>query len=135
MAATKEIDANIRLITDNITEASSKAADVEDVLGTNREALAETIRSFDRIASIVSLLKDESDRINEKIDEMKVYKQEVMGVMDTILAASQEITASSEEVTASIDQQADSISALEGFSDRLEEDAVKLKEAMTIFRI
>jgi methyl-accepting chemotaxis protein len=113
IVATKEIDGNIILMMESMSDASVRAADIEGILRSNKNALSETINSFSRILSISGSLKNETEGINDQVEEMRICKHEVMSVMDRILAASQEITASAEEVTASVDQQSDFITALE----------------------
>lgn len=127
---------NIIITIQKMTSKTSALADrAKHMLGTQGESLNNTVDLFGDVDSHMSELME---KINHIMDNMKVImtsKDEILDLIRNIAAVSQETVAASEDVESTVGKQISSVETLELQSKDLEEQANKLKHAISRFMI
>jgi methyl-accepting chemotaxis protein len=116
-----------------VTVVSAKKA--ENIVGSQMEALAKTISTFNNINEHVGNLVNNLNNISEGVKGIEAAKDETLDAIRNISAVSQQTATSSEEVSATATNQISSVEYLSQSAAELAEDSKKLEEAIQMFQI
>lgn len=135
----KESGGKIRSIVENIGETTSKttqsARKTEDMINSQAQALAETVKVFDMIRTCVSSLVDGIREVTEKLDQAIQEGDIVQNAIQNISAVSEQVAASSGEVSETLAEQVSTIGLLLKEAEILREDAEELGSSIDKFKI
>ncbi|QGU94091.1 HAMP domain-containing protein [Clostridium bovifaecis] len=132
--ATQEIGNIINEIQSKSKESVKAMDNSKIMLEEQLEAVNETEGTFIRISKAITELIEQLERIKQDNGEMMIRKDEIVGVIENIAAASEETSASIEEVSASAEEQLSSIEDMETRAKGLEVLARELQESINKFK-
>ncbi len=135
MSAANQIQSTVKDIDLKNKETVNTAGKAESIVASQTEALYKTVSVFEDISSHVNNLANNLNDILKRLKAIETAKDDTLSAIQNISAVSQQTAASSEEVNATATNQIDSVERLRGAAIILEEDARKLKNAISIFRI
>lgn len=135
MSAANQIQSTVKDIDIKNKETVNTAGKAENIVASQTEALYKTVSVFEDISSHVNKLATNLNDILKRLKEIETAKDDTLSAIQNISAVSQQTAASSEEVNSTAIHQIDSVERLRGAAIILEEDARKLKDAISIFLI
>jgi methyl-accepting chemotaxis protein len=81
------------------------------------------------------MLVEKVEAIKLSTDEMNQHKDQVLTAIQNISAVSQQTAAAAQQVTASSDQQMGEMKAFLMKAEQLENEALRLKDAIKVFKV
>jgi len=133
--AAKHIRDTVKVIERLNQETVSTAEKAEGIVASQIEALAKTVSVFNNISGHINDLADNLNDILARLKAIETAKDDTLNAIQNISAVIQESSASTEEVNATAQNQIDSVERLRQAAMTLEEDARKLEDAISIFKI
>ncbi len=135
MKAANQIQNTVKDIDVQNKEAVATAEKAEGIVASQTEALYKTVSVFEDISSHVNKLAAHLNDILIRLQAIESAKDDTLHAIQSISAVSQQTAASSEEVNATALNQIESVQHLRESALVLEEDARKLKDAISLFMI
>jgi methyl-accepting chemotaxis protein len=133
--AVKQIQNIVKEIKVKTKDTVDTAKQAESIVESQSEALDKTVKVFDSINDHVNNLANNLNHIASGIQKIEEAKAGTMDAIQSISAVSEQTAAASEEVSATAVSQVDSVERLRTAASELEEDAKKLEESITQFKI
>jgi methyl-accepting chemotaxis protein len=133
--AAKQIQNTVKGIVVQNMETVATAERAENIVASQTESLARTIRVFDNINKHVNELVNNFGDILDRLKTIESVKEETLGAIQNISAVTEQSAASSEEVSATAQNQIDAVEQLQKAAILLEGDASKLEDAIKLFKI
>lgn len=133
--AVKQIQNIVSEIKVKTKDTVDTAKQAESIVESQSEALDKTVKVFDSINDHVNNLANNLNHIASGIQKIEEAKAGTMDAIQSISAVSEQTAAASEEVSATAVSQVDSVERLRTAASELEEDAKKLEESITLFKI
>lgn len=131
----KRIEKIIKAIQQKTQTTVTSAKNAEQLLGTQTEALNNTVQVFQDVDSHMVDLLDKIDHITQNMQTITVSKDEVLDSIKNIAAVTQQTLASSEVVGTNINTQITSVETLNVQAEEMREKAKELEEAIDKFTI
>jgi methyl-accepting chemotaxis protein len=128
----REIVGKIQSKTHTTVDSARKA---EDMLGSQLDALNNTIQVFNNVNQYVEKLLTSLGSVWKNAEEMRDSKGEILEAIESISSISEQTAASSEEVTATIINQVEAVSHLAKDAEELATNTKKLEEAIRRFKV
>lgn len=133
--AAKHIRDTVKVIERLNQETVTTAEKAESIVASQVEALTKTVSVFNNISDHINDLVSNLNDILERLKNIETAKDDTLNAIQNISAVIQESSASTEEVNATAQNQIDSVERLRQAAIVLEQDARKLEDAISIFRI
>ena len=133
--AAKQIQNTVKAIAVQNKETVETAERAEDIVASQTDALARTIRVFDNINKHVNELANNFTDILGRLQTIESVKDDTLSAIQNISAVTQQSAASSEEVSAMAQNQIDAVEQMQSAAILLEGDAMRLEDAIKIFKI
>jgi len=133
--AAKHIKDTVKVIEKLNQETVSTAEKAESIVASQVEALTKTVNVFNNISSHVNDLVSNLNDILARLKNIETAKDDTLNAIQNISAVIEETSASTQEVNASAQNQIGSVERLRQAAMVLQEDARKLEDAISIFRI
>lgn len=134
-SSARDIASLVNEIQSSINVTAKKADSAEIIINEQNKALEKVSGSFNRISESMDLLMEKVQAIRSSAVEMDEYKNQVLNAIQNISAVSQETAATTEEVTASAMQQMETLKAFHEQARLLEKEAMRLKDAISVFTV
>jgi len=128
----KKIVTDIQLRTIDTVITARQAGEIID---SQTEALRKTVNAFENINDHVKELAENLLDISNGIKNIEAAKEIALDSIQSISAVSEETAAAAEEVNATVLHQIDSVERLRKAAYELDQEAKKLEEAISIFKI
>jgi len=112
-----------------------KAESTDVIISEQNQALEKAIHSFNAISESMAMLVEKVEAIKLSTDEMNQHKDQVLTAIQNISAVSQQTAAAAQQVTASSDQQMGEMKAFLMKAEQLENEALRLKDAIKVFKV
>ena len=135
MSAANQIQNTVKDIDTQNNETVTTAEKAESIVASQTEALYKTVDVFENISCHVNNLATNLNDILKRLKAIETAKDDTLSAIQNISAVSQQTAASSDEVNATAINQIESVEHLRESAIVLEEDARKLKDAISIFLI
>ncbi len=135
MNAANQIKKTVADIALKNRETVATAEKAEEIVESQTGALNKTIDVFNNISNHVNDLAKNFKDILLRINNIETVKEETLNSIQNISAVTQQTAASSEEMNATALIQTESVERLRESAIVLEKDAIKLEEAIKIFKI
>lgn len=133
--AVKSIEKIIKNIQQKTQTTAASANRAEQMLGSQTEALNNTVKVFQDVDRHMVELLDKINHITKNMETITVSKDEVLDSIKNIAAVTQQTLASSEVVDANVGNQITSIETLNRQAEDMKERAKELEEAIAKFTI
>lgn len=133
--ATQEIRDLISGIQNQSKSAVASMEDAKAIVEAQDTAVEETGSIFDDISTSIKALIDKVAQVKSYSDEMDAKKNEIVGVIENISAASQQTSAATQQVSASTEEQLASMEEVSSYSNELKVLASELENAINKFKI
>jgi methyl-accepting chemotaxis protein len=133
--AVSQIQTIVNEIRSKTKETVDTAKHAEDIVQSQTEALNKTVSVFNDINTHVKDLASNLDHIAGAVKNIDEAKEVTMDAIQSISAVSEQTAAASEEVSATALCQIDSVERLRESAFELANDAKKLEESISIFKI
>ncbi|HEX2945336.1 MAG TPA: methyl-accepting chemotaxis protein [Clostridia bacterium] len=133
--AAKQIQNTVKDIDIQNKETVGTAERAEDIVASQTEALDKTVSVFKNISSHVNNLASNLDDIIKRLKTIETAKDDTLSAIQSISAVTGQTSASSQEVNATTQNQVDSVERLREAAILLNQDAKKLEDAISIFKI
>lgn len=131
----KDINNVIKVIEEDIKHASQTVKKVENVMVLQKEAVDNTISSYDNINQNVEKLIVNLDGISTNVDNIEQARVSTLGAVESISAVLEEIASSSNTVSNTTYELLQSVGTLNKSAVNLNYDSNQLVEAVEIFKI
>ena len=131
----KSIERIIKSIQQKTQATAASANRAEQMLGSQTEALNNTVKVFQDVDSHMVELLNKINYITQNMQTITVSKDEVLDAIKNIAAVTQQTLASSEVVDTNIGSQITSIETLNRQAEDMKERAKELEEAIAKFTI
>jgi methyl-accepting chemotaxis protein len=135
LRASNQITAIVNEIKMKTKTTATSAKQAEDIVGSQMEALTNTIRTFENINEHVGNLVNNLDNIAEGVRGIEGAKDDTLDAIRNISAVSQQTATSSEEVSATAINQITTVEYMSNSASGLAMEARRLEEAVQIFQI
>jgi methyl-accepting chemotaxis protein len=129
----KKIDTIVKAIQQKTQVTASSAKNAEHMLGTQTEALNNTVKVFQDVDSHMVDLLEKINHITKNMQTISVSKDEVLDAIKNIAAVTEETLASSEVVSTNIGTQITAVETLNSQAEEMREKAKELEEAIDKF--
>jgi methyl-accepting chemotaxis protein len=133
--ASNQITAVVNTIKTKTKVTANSAKQAESIVGSQMEALAKTIKTFENINDHVGNLVNNLNNIADGVRGIETAKDDTLDAIRNISAVSQQTATSSEEVSATAINQITSVEYLSKSASELALDAKRLEEAIQTFQI
>lgn len=133
--ASKHIKNTVNVIELLNQETVSTAEKAEDIVASQSEALARTVSVFNNISNRVNDLASNLNDILAGLKSIESAKEDTLNAVQSISAVTQQTSAATQEVNATAQNQIDSVERLREAVMHLDEDARKLEDAISLFKL
>ena len=135
LRASNQITTIVNEIKMKTKTTATSAKQAEAIVGSQMEALTNTIRTFENINEHVGSLVSNLDNIAEGVRGIEGAKDDTLDAIRNISAVSQQTATSSEEVSATAINQITTVEYMSNSASGLAMEARRLEEAVQIFQI
>ncbi len=133
--AAKQIQNTVKAISVQNKETVETAEKAESIVASQTDALARTVSVFDNINRHVNELANNFTDILVRLQAIESVKDDTLNAIQNISSVTEQTAASSEEVSATAQDQIDAVEQLQKAAMLLEGDAMRLEDAIKIFKI
>lgn len=134
-SSVKDINNVIKVIEEDIKQASKTVKKVENVIILQKEAVDNTIRSYENINQNVDKLIVNINGISINVDNIEDARVNTLGAVESISAVLEEIAASSNTVSQTTYELLQSVGTLNKSAINLNNNSDQMVEAVEIFKI
>lgn len=131
----KDINNVIKVIEEDIKQASQTVKKVENVMVLQKDAVDNTISSYENINQNVEKLIVNLNGISTNVDNIEHARVNTLGAVESISAVLEEIAASSNTVSRTTDELLQSVETLNKSAVNLNNNSDQLVEAVEIIKI
>lgn len=131
---TRQINDDIRDLTENIDFAVNTINEMDMTIQTQSEIVGQTKEKFDGIASSLEQIKSAIVALNASGNDIENRRDEMMRILGNLSAISEENAAASEETLATVQSQSSSISHIADASSELANLAKEINSSISKFK-
>jgi methyl-accepting chemotaxis protein len=135
LSASKKIENIIAIIQEKTKNTVSTVKQAENMVDIQANALERTVTAFRDINQHVEKLVNNLNLISNGIKDIENAKAGTLDAIQNISAISEETASASEEVGATANQQIEAVTKLNEASSELANNAIKMEEAIRVFKI
>jgi methyl-accepting chemotaxis protein len=135
LSASKKIENIIAIIQEKTKNTVSSVKQAENMVDIQANALERTVKAFTDINQHVEKLVNNLNLISSGIKEIENAKAGTLDAIQNISAISEETASASEEVGATAVQQIEAVTKLNDATIELAENAKKMEEAISVFKL
>lgn len=133
--STKEIEALISKIQEEIDVTKNNMDHSNTIATENQSAVQDTIEGFNKIMQAIEKTIAEIDNLMRGIHRVDSEKEAIIANIQSIAAISEESAASTEEVAASVEEQSATVETMAVTAEELKRVADLLEEEMHVFKM